>query len=283
MSTTTIARHRQPLAAAPWFESWFESPHARRLYAHHDDAEAAGVVERLVAQIRPPAGARVLDLGCGRGRHAKQLAARGFDVTGLDLSVSSLHEAQRSSGPRLHFHRQDMRSPFGHDSYDCVFSMFTSFGYFNDLLEHLSVVRNIARALKPGGTLVLDYLNVAYTEAHLRPRDTLTIDGHSYDIARWATETAFFKRIRVDARGAAAADYCERVAKFTRDDFCRMFALCGLTIQSVYGDYALNPYNALTSPRMILIVRKSAPRLQRGYLRDRFLRMRLNVSAEMPR
>ena len=84
-----------------WFEAWFDSPHYHQLYVHRDTAEAVTLVDRLIDRLQPAPGARVLDLGCGAGRHSRALAARGFDVTGLDLSAQSLARARRSETPNL--------------------------------------------------------------------------------------------------------------------------------------------------------------------------------------
>ncbi len=62
-----------------------------------------------------------------------------------------------------------------------------------------------------------------------------------------------------------------------------MFAVHDLSIEEVYGDYQLKAYDPLTSPRMILVARKSDPAVARDYFRERLLRMRLSVSGETPR
>src|SRR5262245_17698378 len=142
-----------------WFASWFDSPHYHRLYGYRDVSEAAGFVDALVDRLHPAPHANVLDLGCGAGRHARHLASKGLDVTGLDLSAGSIAQARRFERPGLRFRRRDMRQPLGIEAYDYVFSFFTSFGYFDDQSEHLVVVSNIAHSLRSGGTLVLDYLN----------------------------------------------------------------------------------------------------------------------------
>ena len=131
-----------------WFASWFDSDHYHKLYSHRDTAEAAGFVDALVSRLHPKSGASVLDLGCGTGRHARQLAAHGLKVTGLDLSVRSVEAARPFEGRTLRFRRHDMRVPFGSRAYDYVFSFFTSFGYFDDPAEQTAVVRNIGRSLK---------------------------------------------------------------------------------------------------------------------------------------
>jgi SAM-dependent methyltransferase len=68
-------------ARSEWFESWFDSPHYQGLYRYRDDTEASGLVDALVARLKPSRGARVLDLGCGTGRHSKYLASKGLWVT----------------------------------------------------------------------------------------------------------------------------------------------------------------------------------------------------------
>jgi SAM-dependent methyltransferase len=272
------------MTSTQWFASWFDSVHYHRLYAHRNHAEAAGFVDSLIGRLRPPSGASMLDLGCGAGRHAMQLAARGFDVTGLDLAAGSIEAARASEGPRLRFRRHDMRVPFGRAAFDYVFSFFTSFGYFDDPAEQLTVVRNMARALKPGGRLVLDYLNVRYAEDHLTPQDVVEVDGVVYQIRRWTDGCRFFKRIVVhDGGDGRPLEYREQVARFSLADFERMFAFYGLEITELYGDYRLGAYDARTSPRLVLIAGKRSENVDRGYLRDRFLRTRLMVSGETPR
>jgi len=244
---------------AEWFASWFDSPHYHQLYAHRDEAEAARFVDALVARVRPREGARVLDLGCGAGRHARRLASKGLQVTGIDLSANSIAEAKKTERPHLRFRRHDMRVPFGNRSFDYVFNLFTSFGYFEEDREHEAVVRNMAQALSDGGRLVLDYLNAHYVEAHLMPTEERVLDGTVYRISRRVDDRFFVKRIVMDDGCAGApAQHVERVARFTLRDFDRMFAASGLTIEEIYGDYQLGAFDAQTSPRLILVARKTA-------------------------
>jgi SAM-dependent methyltransferase len=255
----------QPAAGrAPWFASWFDSHYYHKLYAHRDDTEAARFIDALIARLRPEGAASILDLGCGAGRHSKYLASKGYAVTGLDLAAASIREARQAAAPGLRFRRHDMREPFGERVFDYVFNMFTSFGYFEAPEEHDAVVHNIAHALRPGGRLVLDYLNVRYADSRLTPRETRVIDGVTYRVTRWTDDRHFFKRITIDAGDRTDAhpvvehvEHLERVARFGRGDFERMFARHGLAIEAVYGDYALNAYDEHTSPRLILIARRS--------------------------
>jgi SAM-dependent methyltransferase len=282
MDLALIAHPVTPDAA--WFASWFDSIHYRRLYAHRDGAEAGAFVDALVSRLAPLPGAAMLDLGCGEGRHARHLAARGFDVTGLDLAPRSIEAARRFAGPCLRIRRHDMRLPFGRRAFDYVFSFFTSFGYFDNQAEQLAVVRNMARALKPGGRLVLDYLNARYADQHMTAQEALERNGTAYRIRRWSDGRHFFKRVAVDeGRGGEPVVYREQVARLSLADFEEMFAPHGLDIESLYGDYRLNGYDAQTSPRLVLVVGKRRDRRDHECLRERRLRTRLMVSGETPR
>jgi SAM-dependent methyltransferase len=270
-------------AQQEWFASWFDSAHYHRLYAHRDGREAALFIDRLIDRLQPAAGADALDLGCGSGRHATSLASHSLRVTGLDLSAESLALARRRAdvaaasgvatargtamasgaalamGSRLRFVRQDMRQPFGSDAFDYVFSLFTSFGYFEDPADHLTVVRNVAASLRAGGRLVLDYLNVSYAERRLTSEETIERDGAIYRLSRWSDSEAIYKRIAIEnPRAATPLEYVERVAKLTLEDFRFIFALSGLGVEAIHGDYQLAPFDVESSPRLILMARKTS-------------------------
>ena len=241
---------------AEWFIPWFNSTHYQKLYSHRDEAEAARFIDALIDRLHLDAGATVLDLACGTGRHARQLASHGCHVLGIDLSAESICAAKKSEDRNLWFRRQDMRLPFGNRVFDYVFNLFTSFGYFADLGEHLTVVHNVAESLKPGGRFVLDYLNVARAENRLVREETTERDGATYHIRRWADGDHIFKQILVNPPGARPVEYTERVAKLTLAEFRFMFELCGLTLVQACGDYDLSPFDVEASPRLIMVARK---------------------------
>ena len=132
-----------------WFKDWFNSPYYHKLYAHRDEMEAAGFIDKLIAHLQPAKGARMLDVACGKGRHSMQLAANGFDVTGIDLSKESIAYALQNESDHLHFYEHDMRLPFWINYFDVAFNFFTSFGYFNTQREHDNAIRTIATSLSP--------------------------------------------------------------------------------------------------------------------------------------
>jgi SAM-dependent methyltransferase len=252
-------------AQPEWFASWFDSEHYHKLYAYRDDHEAAEFVSRLITWLQPAGGSSILDLGCGSGRHSRCLASMGFDVTGLDLSAESINLARQSECSNLHYRRQDMRQPFGTDTFHHVFNLFTSFGYFENPAEDLTVIQNVANSLKEGGHLVLDYMNVVHVQSRLKEEEAIERDGVIYRLSRWADAKYISKRIAIidDGRESQATRlvYTERVAKLTLADFRFLFDLCGLALEAVFGDYRLSPFSPQASPRLIMIAQKSKDRL----------------------
>lgn len=242
---------------APWFKDWFNSPYYHQLYFKRDENEAAAFIDKLIAYLKPPAGSRMLDVACGKGRHSIQLAGKGFDVTGIDLSEDSIHEALQFQTEYLHFYRQDMRLPFWINYFNYAFNFFTSFGYFNTRREHDNAIRSIAQSIKPGGYFVMDYLNVHYAEDHTVHQSEKEVDGINFLITKWYDETHFYKKVIVeDERMEEPQIFTEKVAKFSLGDFTEMFAYQKMQIQEVFGDYNFSNYDIRKSPRLIMIARK---------------------------
>lgn len=240
-----------------WFKDWFNSPYYHLLYFNRDDREAADFIDQLIHYLKPPAGASMLDVACGKGRHSVQLASKGFDVTGIDLSDDSINEALLSQSENLYFYRHDMRLPFWINYFDYAFNFFTSFGYFRTRREHDDAIRTIAQAIKVNGTFVMDFLNVHYAEDNLVHQSETDIDGINFIITKWFDETHFYKKIVVeDETRQEPLIYTERVAKFSLGDFTEMFAYQGLQIQEVFGDYSFSNYDVKKSPRMLMIAKK---------------------------
>ncbi len=241
----------------PWFKDWFNSPYYHQLYFNRDEQEAASFIDALLAHLQPPAGCRMLDVACGKGRHSVHLAQKGFDVTGIDLSEDSIAEALHHQAESLRFYRHDMRLPFSINYFDYAFNFFTSFGYFNTRREHDNAIRTIAQSLKNTGCFVMDYLNVHYAEDNLVHQFEKEIDGVNYFITKWFDETHFYKKIVVEDEALdTPLRYTEKVAKFSLGDFTEMFAYQRLQIQEVFGDYNFSPYHIKKSQRLIMIAKR---------------------------
>ena len=247
------------MAKAPWYKEWFNSPFYHKLYFERDDQEAGNFIDQLVLYLNPPAASRMLDLACGRGRHSKILASRGFDVTGVDLSPDSIAFARQFESERLSFYEHDMRLPFWGNYFDYIFNFFTSFGYFRTRREHDNAIRTVSSALKPGGSFVIDYLNVHYAEDRLVVNEIIQIGNTRYEIQRWNDDNHFYKKIAItDPLLLTPFLVTEQVTKFSLGDFTDMLSFVGLQVQDVFGDYKLGAYDTRKSPRMIIIASKKS-------------------------
>jgi len=245
------------MVAAEWFRAWFSSPYYDLLYKQRNEQEASLCINRFVEFLKIPPGSRILDVACGKGRHSRALAAKGFDVTGIDLSAPSIIEAKNFETDNLHFYVHDMRLPFWINYFDYVFNFFTSFGYFRTMREHDDAIRTMAQSLKMNGMLTIDYLNVHYAEDHLVPREEKRSNGVMFNIDRWFDEKHFFKRIHVEETEKKISEtFSEQVGKFSLGDFTDMLSYEGLAIEQIFGDYELNRYHVRNSPRMIMVARK---------------------------
>jgi SAM-dependent methyltransferase len=150
-----------------------------------------------------------------------------------------------------------MQQPFGYNCFDYVFNFFTSFGYFKNENEHNNVLSNMSNALKQGGKLLLDYMNIYYVEERLIRKEEKEIEGIIYHITRWMDENYFFKKIEIeDFSSGELFEYTEKVARFCLSDFNKMFLAYNLLIEEVYGDYKLNEFDQKKSPRLIMIAKK---------------------------
>lgn len=242
-----------------WYKEWFDSPFYYKLYFNHDEEEAKKFIDCLLQHLNPAPLSRLLDAGCGRGRHARFLATKGFDVTGFDLSFNSIVFAKQYEADNLHFYQHDMRLPSWINYFDFAFNFFTSFGYFATRREHDDAIRTIAQSLKPGGSFVLDFLNVHYSEEHLVHNEEKEVGGTHYEIHRWHTADHFYKRIIIrDKSLEKPLEFTEKVVKFTLGDFTEMFAFQNLQVEEVFGDYRLNAYDVRNTPRLIVVAKKTA-------------------------
>ncbi len=239
-----------------WFENWFGSPHYKILYQNRDEFEAQEFVENLIKYLNPANSSKMLDIACGEGRFARQLAEHGFDVTGIDISKESICAAKACESSNLQFFTHDMRLPFYINYFDYSFNFFTSFGYFSHDRDHLSAARAFAASLKPDGLLVIDYLNVEHVMANLVTEETIERGKYTFRIKRRIERNHFIKEINFIDDNNQPGKFTESVAAFTLSDFIRMFKTADMALTGTFGDYQLNDYHPVDSPRLIMTFKK---------------------------
>ena len=246
-----------PRSEPRWWEGYFDEDYIE-LYApllppEHSRMEAETVYEMLA--LRP--GARVLDLGCGWGRHSVELARLGCSVVGLDQSPVPLERAAAladEAGVVVEWVRGDVRERRWNAEFDVVVSLFSSLGYSGGDEDDVLALRAARAALVPEGSFVLetmhrDPLARGYTERDWWPgasgepvwveREFDAVEGVSREWLRWLRDgqpREKYHEIRIRAAPEWAA----------------LLERAGLDPLAWYGSWELDPFD-LRSDRLIVV------------------------------
>ena len=141
---------------AEWFENDdFWKSMGPTLFDARKLERAAEEIDGALALLGVEEGAHLLDLCCGPGRHSLELARRGYGVTGVDRNAAYLAEA-RAANPGVEWVECDMRAFRRDGAFDGAINCFTSFGYFENQADDVTVARNVRASLKPGGRFLID-------------------------------------------------------------------------------------------------------------------------------
>jgi SAM-dependent methyltransferase len=227
-----------------WWRSWF-GPGYLALYDEYLAERTPVEIDRLEAllALRPPLG--ILDLPCGQGRHAIELARRGYDVTGVDLSPFMLKVAEeraRSEGVRVRWLSGDMRQPIAGERFDVVLNLFTSLGYFADEADDRKVIGAAAVMLGPGGRFVLEVINGERVMAHFQEREWFTV-GQAAVVERRSLDPA--ARRMVVERTVNTPNESEvsvhAIRLYSGRDVDAMLRAAGFHRVDIYGDWSGEP------------------------------------------
>ena len=219
--------------------------------------ETAWIEKQL--QVSPPA--KLLDVPCGDGRLALELAARGFEMTGVDLSREFLAAARKTAEERAlaaKFEQRDMRDLDWKAEYDGAFTFGNSFGYLGDQGDG-EFLAAVGRALKPGARFVMDTkcaemvfprFNAATQRYQFGGITTEMQDR--YDPARGRVDTnyTFSREGESESKWASERLYTFRELRI-------MLESAGFTQVEGFGSLALEPL-LIGSPRLYVIAKRAA-------------------------
>ena len=239
-----------------WFISWFDTPYYHILYKHRDDTEAHDFIDVLFYELKLEKDAAILDLACGKGRHAIYMNQKGHHVVGYDLAEENILFAKEFENESLHFEVRDMRENLGENEFDWVFNLFTSFGYFESREENVKALKAIAKSLKPGGKLLIDFMNAAKVAKRLVPKEHKRAENIDFYIERFTRDNHIIKEIRFEAEGIEH-QYEEKVQMLSKQDFEEFLEKAGLTVKTYFGSLDLQPFNESTSDRLIILAEKA--------------------------
>ena len=234
---------------------WFDSDYYHVLYKNRDYSEARNFIDNIVEYIDLKKGSQILDLACGIGRHSIYLDKIGFKVVGTDKSPNNIKKAKASHNQSLSFLQMEMIDDTNY-KYDCIFNLFTSFGYVNHDYN-LKTIKNIERQLKDDGIVVIDFMNTLFVKNNLVIEETKVIDDLSFKIKRRSDGKHIYKEIKFNDK----KDYFfqEKVMDLSLNDFENYLKRYNLKIIKTFGDYNLNEFDIKNSERLIMVIKKSQP------------------------
>lgn len=225
-------------------------------------ASAAEEVELAVNLMDLPLGARILDLCCGVGRHAIELARRGYQVTGVDRTEEYLAEARKTAEEErvgIDFINSDMRSFHLPQTCDAVVNMFTSFGFFEDPDDDREALANMLESLKPGGVMLMDTVGKEPLAADFLEKDWHEVDGayilrESEILDGWSKTRSRFTRL-----GGGPPQHAEFTLRlFSGAELKTLLLDCGFEDVELFGSLAGTPYDQ-NADRLIAVANKPDP------------------------
>ena len=247
-----------------WYVDFFRNDYLN-VYGHMFTEERAEKESAFVArtlELKP--GASVLDLCCGQGRHSVQLAKHGFKVTGLDLNAEYLDLASKAAEAakvKIETVAGDMREIPFENKFDAIVNMYSSFGYLESEAEDLKVLESAAKALKPGGRLLLDMLNREWAidnyiqnDWHTGADGTLYVERRDLDLATSRMHVHF---IVVDPKGGRRESIGHIIRLYTLTEMTRLLERVGMRLTAVFGGFEGQDYS-IGARRMIIVAQKGA-------------------------
>jgi SAM-dependent methyltransferase len=216
-------------------------------------------VECIVQALSLQPGEHVLDLACGHGRHALELARCGYGpVTGLDFSPEALGQARadaKAQNLNVDFLQGDMRQLPFESAFDAIYNYFSAMFYWDDE-THSQILRDVAKALKPGGRFLLETKNREDILRFPHPQKSWSVgtgevawqlQEYNVDLEGGYTRT---DEILLMKNGETLRRYFQ-TRLYTLSETIQLLKEAGFTYQTAYGAADLSPYQA-NSPRMIV-------------------------------
>jgi D-alanine-D-alanine ligase len=213
--------------------------------------------------------ARILDVCCGQGRHALDLARRGFsNVVGVDRSAFLLNEARaraKAANLRVTFHEGDCRAiPLASQDFDAVLVLGNSFGYFDSAGDDATMLRDIHRILRAQGMFLLDITDGTYLKQNFEARSWEWIGNDMFTCRERTLSAAgdqlITREMTTDVGRGVIADrfYAERL--YSGRDMHALLTRCGFDVLNGAAEFAStstrNQDLGMMARRLLFVARK---------------------------
>lgn len=227
--------------APDWYATAFDGASAEMAWTERTESE----VNRALNMLRPQGGERILDLACGSGRHSIELARRGFEVVGADISAELIEIANRDAatepGLPVSFVEADLRELPYEDEFDLVLNLNDgAIGYLESDEENLRTFELIARALKPGGRNLVQLPNVLYARENLPQRSWIPSSTMVELVEhRWNKRDSYMEGIMIAARFGEVLENLDgiefRQRLYSADELREIYASVGMELTNVFN------------------------------------------------
>jgi len=223
-------------------EFWKDNPFPKEMIERAEEE-----VDKLIELADLSGNIKVLDLCCGVGRHSIELAKRGYDVTGVDLTEHYLEKAKDRAEEEnldIEFIRDDMREFKIEKEFDLVVNLFTSFGYFEDEKENMKVLENVYYSLKPKGKFILDVMGKEIIARIFQEKDWNKIeDGFKLFERSIEKDWSWLNNRRIRITEGKVKEYNVSHWLYSAEELKNMLKEVGFDSINVYGSYGGRPYD----------------------------------------
>lgn len=204
-------------------------------------------VDFLIEKLGLIGGERILDLACGFGRHSLELARRGFDVTGVDITpdyIKYASEQSKNENLSAMFICSDIRDVSFENEFDIVLNMADgAIGYLENDEENLKIFAVVSKALRSGGKHFMDIMNRSYAETHFPCKlwdageKCLTLSNFE-----WNSETKTLIYGQLDYHYGEALPKPEMtegnpIRLYSLDEIKKIFSSLGMEVYDSYSDF----------------------------------------------
>jgi SAM-dependent methyltransferase len=223
-----------------WYATAFDGMSADMAWTERTEQE----IKRALTMLRPQGGERILDLGCGTGRHSLELVRHGFSVVGVEISAELVEIAKRDAeeqGLQAEFVQADLRELDYDAEFDIVLNLNDgAVGYFETDEENHRTFEVISRALKPGGQNLIQVPNVLYARARLPQRSWIPSSSMIELVEhRWNKKERYMEGAMIPLKfGEVLKDLDKRIEFRQRlydvDELREIYASVGMELERVF-------------------------------------------------
>jgi len=240
-----------------WFSNWFDENYLKYNLITQSEVLTKKQVDFIIDVLSLKENHRILDLGCGIGRHLVEFGKRGIKGVGIDFNKQFINIAKKNKQKNkdIKFINIDLRKINFIDEFDAAISIWTSFGYFKDE-ENIDLLKKVNRSLKEGGKLLIDIENINYLINNL-PKERWENNMGVYILERneLNLKSSRVKTIKILIKNNKKYEYIRDYRIYTLVEIKNYLENSGFKVITFYGGYEKEELN-LFSKRLIIISEK---------------------------